>query len=185
MLYASYICQRATDIMSRIISDWRYWRRRAGVRGALPCQSGIWLWMKNGWGQASGLGQCFVFPSVLWHCSLRGRKDIRPVETTFCYSPAVLERGAGGSEGEPADAGSLGCWMDVVVVVVSNDWVMSWICVFHVCYWVVTDYVYIGTFSGAMSNIGWLSLLMQSANYSQWWVSNSDSETEAVSLTTN
>jgi len=40
---------------------------------------------------------------------LRGRKDIRPVETTFCYSPAVPECGAGGYEGEPADAGSLGC----------------------------------------------------------------------------
>ena len=31
--------------------------------------------------QATGLGQCFVFPSVLWHWWLGGRKDIQPIKT--------------------------------------------------------------------------------------------------------
>jgi len=27
--------------------------------------SGVWCWMKKGWGQATGLCHCFIFPSML------------------------------------------------------------------------------------------------------------------------
>jgi len=36
--------------------------------------------MKKEWGQALGLGQCFEFPSVLWHCWFGDRNGFRPVK---------------------------------------------------------------------------------------------------------
>ena len=49
-------------------------------------------WMMNGWGQATGWTQCFVFPSVLWHCWLGDRKDIRPVKTWATFPQTSEER---------------------------------------------------------------------------------------------
>jgi len=41
---------------------WCYWRRRAGVKGEMLLLLEVQLWMKKGWGQATGYDWCFVFP---------------------------------------------------------------------------------------------------------------------------
>ena len=55
---------------------------RAGVKDATTVPS--WVgWNRKGWGRViTGLGQCFVFPSVLWQCWLGDRKDIHSIKTT-------------------------------------------------------------------------------------------------------
>ena len=63
-----------------------YWYQRASAQGPMPLPSGVRWWMKKGWGQVTGCGQCFVFPSVLWHCWLGDRKGIRPTKRCDAYS---------------------------------------------------------------------------------------------------
>ena len=50
------------------------------VKGAMLLPSGVRLWMKNGWGQATGWGHSFVLPSVLSYWWLGIRKSIQAVE---------------------------------------------------------------------------------------------------------
>jgi len=65
-----------------------YWYWSASVKRA----GGVHWWMKEGCSQATGCGQCFMFFSVLWHCWLGDKKDIRPVKNPFQLSQKVLFR---------------------------------------------------------------------------------------------
>jgi len=53
-----------------------YSRQKSGTKSATPLLPGDQWWMKKGWDQAAGWGQCFEFPSVLWHWWLGDRMDI-------------------------------------------------------------------------------------------------------------
>jgi len=85
-----------------------YWNQTASVKGATTFPSGAWQWIKKGRGQATGCGQCSMFPSVLWHCWLGDRKGIRPIKILCHSSPEVLHQNSWRKkiEGEPADRGS-------------------------------------------------------------------------------
>jgi len=61
-----------------------YRNQRASAKGPMQCPllSAVCLWLRKGWGQATGWGQCCVFHSVLWDWQFASRKDIWPVKTT-------------------------------------------------------------------------------------------------------
>ena len=61
-----------------------------GVREPTTLLLGVQWWMKKEWSQANGWRQRFVFPSMLWHCWLGDRKDIRPVKIPCHLSSTVL-----------------------------------------------------------------------------------------------
>ena len=63
------------------MGNWPVWMK--------PLLSGVRWCMKKGRGQATGWGQCFVFPSVLQHCWLGDRKDIWPLKNP-CHLPQRL-----------------------------------------------------------------------------------------------
>ena len=54
---------------------------------------GIRWWTNTGYGQATGWGDCYEFPSVLWHCWSGDRKGIQSVE--MCHlCPKILLSGS-------------------------------------------------------------------------------------------
>jgi len=57
-----------------------HWHQRAGTEAATTLPSGVRWWMKKGWCLATGCGQCFMLPSVLWHCWLDNRKDSQSIK---------------------------------------------------------------------------------------------------------
>jgi len=72
--------------LSVLLMPMGYWCQRAGVQGIMLLPPGVRWWMKKGWGQATGCGQCSEFPSVLWHCWLGDRKGTRPTKRCDTYS---------------------------------------------------------------------------------------------------
>jgi len=55
-----------------------YYFVKRDVKHLLTHCSGVWWQMKNRWGQATCRSRHCVWPTVLWHCWLGDRKDIRP-----------------------------------------------------------------------------------------------------------
>ena len=97
--FSSYTCSRR---------DWYWKRQRTGVKVVMPIASGVWWWTKKGRGQASAQGQCFDFPSALWHCWLGDRKSIWRYNCST-YSPSLSSCvSEGKSEGGPANPCSPG-----------------------------------------------------------------------------
>jgi len=66
-----------------------YWRWRVNLRGSTPHPGGVRRWMKKGWGQTIGWGQCFEFPSMLWHCWLGDKNSIK---NSWYLSPEVISQ---------------------------------------------------------------------------------------------
>jgi len=72
--------------------------RRAVIKVAMHLLSGVLdgEWMRS----CHWLGQCFVFPSVLWHCWMGDRKDIRLLITKQIHECDWEELAGTGSPGK-------------------------------------------------------------------------------------
>jgi len=79
-------------------ADLGYWHWRPGIKGTMSIESGVQLWMKKGWGQAT-VRVSVVFPSMFWHWQLDGRIDTQPVENTVILIPRDNSSGIDGVGG--------------------------------------------------------------------------------------
>jgi len=48
-------------------------------------------WMKKRWGQVTGWGQCFAFPSVLWHCWLDDEENTQCVKARHLSAEVLFQ----------------------------------------------------------------------------------------------
>ena len=59
-------------------------------KGSTSVLSTVRWWMKKGWGQVTGWGQCCKFPSLLWHCWLGDRRTSALCENLCRLTPKGL-----------------------------------------------------------------------------------------------